>query len=511
MAVETDSEELDEHLATPLNALEDDCLQKALMITVDKDHIDNASKILVKGVETVNVAVMLDRAIEKEARNIHTLLLMVRAAQEDDVGFILTLLGEDVPGYSHPFMEDPLFAYSKGLVAEGRIDRGVLIITANRSRSKLVMAELLMRTNVCEETKTVDWSGLRLDEMDPDWLKLVPWVKELLLNNNEFVTLPENVADYWSNVTKLDLSSNLLKSIPSCLLELPHVKQLNLSNNKLGEIPNVPAWPICLTTLNLSHNMLTNLPSCEAANLLKLDLSHNNFVNVPHCVGNFTKLLSLSLSHNSDILELPDKMGRLKNLTELKLEGLNDIAYPPRQICVTPKDCINFLRSKFLKSKRYYRMKLILVGRQARGKTTLVLRLLGEKVREGKLEATVGVDISEWTFSPQRAKQSFTFNIWDFGGQEEYYATHQCFLTERSLYLLVWNITHGEEGVAELKPWLDNIALRAPNSRVIIVATFYDKVPEADREPGGKAQMLLQKVADLAGEYDSKLQGECLP
>ena len=28
-------------------------------------------------------------------------------------------------------------------------------------------------------------------------------------------------------------------------------------------------------------------------------------------------------------------------------------------------------------------------------------------------------------------------NIWDFGGQEIYYATHQFFLTKRSLYVLV--------------------------------------------------------------------------
>ena len=35
--------------------------------------------------------------------------------------------------------------------------------------------------------------------------------------------------------------------------------------------------------------------------------------------------------------------------------------------------------------------------------------------------------------------------------------THQCFLSTRSLYLVVWNVTEGEEAVAELGPWLHNI------------------------------------------------------
>ena len=41
--------------------------------------------------------------------------------------------------------------------------------------------------------------------------------------------------------------------------------------------------------------------------------------------------------------------------------------------------------------------------------------------------------------------------------QEEYYATHQCFLSNRSLYLVVWAVTDGEDGIDTLGPWLHNI------------------------------------------------------
>ena len=86
--------------------------------------------------------------------------------------------------------------------------------------------------------------------------------------------------------------------------------------------------------------------------------------------------------------------------------------------------------------------------------------------------STVGVDLGIWRYrkdlEPElrgkrrnlKAMKSVTFYTWDFGGQEEYYVTHQCFLSTRSLYLVVWDVEKGEEGVEELGPWLHNIQVR---------------------------------------------------
>ena len=41
--------------------------------------------------------------------------------------------------------------------------------------------------------------------------------------------------------------------------------------------------------------------------------------------------------------------------------------------------------------------------------------------------------------------------------QNEYYATHQYFLSKRSLYLVMWKMTDGEKGIAEMEQWLINI------------------------------------------------------
>jgi len=67
-----------------------------------------------------------------------------------------------------------------------------------------------------------------------------------------------------------------------------------------------------------------------------------------------------------------------------------------------------------------------------------------------------------------RREEDVQLNIWDFGGQEIMHATHQFFLTQRSLYLLVLNGRQGhEDGDAEY--WLQLIQSFGEDSPIIIV------------------------------------------
>ena len=300
---------------------------------------------------------------------------------------------------------------------------------------------------------------------------------------------------------KIDLKHNELATIPHSLLELPSLEELNLSYNQLTEIPNVPEWSPCLSKLNLSHNQLSSLTDKVVARTIHtLNLSHNKFKAVPPCICSFVTLYSLNLSDNPDILTLPAEMGRLKLLTCLYLNNLKDLIDPPRNIHQNAGDCIRYLKSKLRSAKGFFRMKLMLVGQANRGKTTLVKRLQGKDCGN---RATDGVEISEWSFNPSFRRKPYHFSIWDFGGQEEYYVTHQCFLSQRSLYLMLFNLTDGEAGVQELKPWLNNIALRAPWSCVIIVGTHLDEVPVEKRDG---IDALLHRVGGFAVEYSDKLQ-----
>ena len=277
------------------------------------------------------------------------------------------------------------------------------------------------------------------------------------------------------------------------------MEELNLSYNKLREIPRVSEWSSCLLTLDLSHNQLSSIAPKEilATALRSLNLASNKFRSVPLCVCSFTALQILNISCNPDIMILPPEMGQLSSLFELNLEGLNDINDPPKNIQRDPISCIRYLNNKRRCPKSFYRMKLMLVGCANRGKTTLVACLQG---RECGDESTVGVDISEWSYRCSFNKPKFHFSIWDFGGQEEYYATHQCFLSHESLYLLLFNLMHGKEGVRELQPWLNNLALRVPKSCVIIIGTHLDEIRKENVED------ILTLVKDTAEPFQSKLQ-----
>ena len=277
--------------------------------------------------------------------------------------------------------------------------------------------------------------------------------------------------------------------------------ELVLSDNRLSEIPDVAEWSPCLTVLDLSGNNLSNLPlNVVAPAIRSLNLANNLFKYVPICICSFTTLHSLNLSGNPDILMLPAEMGRLCYLSRLNLNGLKDLNDPPKHIQKECRDCIHYLNSKLRSARGFYRMKLMLVGYASCGKTTLVARLQGKEYGD---ESTVGVDVSEWWYRPDVGKKAFHFSIWDFSGQEEYYATHQCFLSQHSLYLLLFNLKHGDKGVEELRPWLNNIALRAPRSCVIIIGTHLDEVPDDER---GEIDALLQRIGTLAGSYNNKLQ-----
>ena len=193
-------------------------------------------------------------------------------------------------------------------------------------------------------------------------------------------------------------------------------------------------------------------------------------------------------------------MGKLNALTRLDLRGLKDLNDPPKNVQKECADCIRYLNSKLRSAKGFFRIKMMVVGLANKGKTTLVCRLQGKDV--GANTATNGVDVSEWLYRHQLRK-TFYFSIWDFGGQEEYYSTHQCFLSQRSLYLLLFNLKDGEKGVQELKPWLNNIALRAPHSLVIIVGTHLDEFSDKER---GEVDVLVHKVDQLSQGFRNKLQ-----
>lgn len=142
-------------------------------------------------------------------------------------------------------------------------------------------------------------------------------------------------------------------------------------------------------------------------------------------------------------------------------------------------DILAYLRDLATAQIVWDRVKLIFVGQEAAGKTSLKRVMVeGKTIRSKNKEAPVtystdGIDISEWT--PPRAPGGTpppTFSTWDFGGQQVFYPTHQLFLTSRSIYICVFDLC--DVNLSRLDYWIKQVKYRAGNPKCFIVGTHID-------------------------------------
>ncbi|MEP6878842.1 MAG: COR domain-containing protein, partial [Nitrosospira sp.] len=140
-----------------------------------------------------------------------------------------------------------------------------------------------------------------------------------------------------------------------------------------------------------------------------------------------------------------------------------------------------------------YEAKLLILGEGGAGKTSLLRRLYqpGQPLPM-EHETTRGITIHRHNFSLKNGRR-FHLNVWDFGGQEIYHATHQFFLTRRSLYLLLDDTRKDHKSVSEegFKYWLELIDLFGGHSPVLIF----------QNEKGGRSKAI--DLAGIKGQHDN--------
>ncbi len=323
------------------------------------------------------------------------------------------------------------------------------------------------------------------------------------------------------------------KLVPE-ICKLTNLVELDISKNNIYNLPDEIGKLINLEILNLSDSQLTVLPT-EIGSLRKLRYllcGENQIETIPEEIGQLQNLEALTFGTyaytfeneqqntvlkirdsylapefvvNNQIRVVPKEILELKKLWSLDFRG-NPLPIPPEILRKTnePQIILNyyFSLSPFVRLKTEQvivdapagpftgalplnETKLLVVGQGAVGKTSIVHRIVSNDFNL-KEDKTDGISISQWHVDGGVLKEivpdlegplsKIKLNIWDFGGQEIMHATHQFFLTKRSLYLLALDarLTQEENRV---EYWLKIIQSFGGESPVLIVGNKTDQHP----------------------------------
>jgi len=387
----------------------------------------------------------------------------------------------------------------------------------------------------------IELQGIQISDISI--LKTKSNLTTLFLNNNQISDI--SVLKTLPNLTRLQSWNNQISDI-SVLKDLPNLTALNLNTNQISDISVLKALPN-LTNLSLSSNQISDISVLKALpNLTELSLGGNKIcdISVLKALSNLRKLtlIDAQISDISVLKALPkltelnlwnnqisdisvlNELLKLKqvelnqnvlkklpeNITEWGLElkwkemlydnfknrvGIylkdNPLEKPPIEILQEGSSAVRiYFKSLQGEERALHEVKALLVGDGAAGKTSLVKQLLNESFDQHESQ-THGISIRDWQVTVEDL--NIKVHFWDFGGQEIMHATHQFFLSKRSLYILVLDGRKEEK----TEYWLKHIKSFGGDSQVLVVLNKLDENPGFDLN----RKFLKDKYPGIVGFY----------
>lgn len=356
------------------------------------------------------------------------------------------------------------------------------------------------------------------------------------LPNLIFLNLERNQIGDWGvrgfakfkNLRSLNLDRNEIGVEGArSISHIPNLTSLSLSRNKIGaKGGRAIAQLKNLTTLNLLGNNLGDEGAQSIAqlqNLTSLNLVENNIgVEGAQAIAQLQNLTSLNLSVNKIGTEgarvLLDSLLSIENINSIRELGLqnNNISeqiLPSEVLEISDAQSILAVYRRFLFSAKHETLqplneaKLLIVGHEFVGKTSLIKYLIDQESCDENEKKTEGVEIREKIdtkiWFPE--SENIILNVWDFGGQLMMHQTHRFFFTQRSLYLIV--LSDRCEDDSSIYTWLKTIRSHGKDSPVIVIINKSDdgkadlKLNEIGLKKAYPNIIYFHRTSCLAGEY----------
>ncbi|MCV6639487.1 COR domain-containing protein [Candidatus Albibeggiatoa sp. nov. NOAA] len=334
----------------------------------------------------------------------------------------------------------------------------------------------------------------------------------LNLNGNGIEAIPSSIF-LLKKLLKLSINNNRIKEIPIKLTKMENLISLDISSNKLSYIPKEISQLQKVTYLNLANNQIQRLPveiihlkdTCQLYThenplvIPPLEISMKGFVEI----SNFFNSLGLSFFEYFDSLENISEKYLLKYIADAiqkekqRQEKIDNFVNSFSGIYPLTEHEIRLFTSSFPKevkidAKIQAEIKVLVLGQGGAGKTSLIKRLIFNNF-DANEKQTHGVNIQDWQIINKDNKETVQLHLWDFGGQETMHATHQFFLSKRSLYILVLDGRKEEKH----EYWLKQIESFGKNSPVLVVLNKIDENPDFEvNQP-----FLRKKYKNIYGFY----------
>lgn len=228
-------------------------------------------------------------------------------------------------------------------------------------------------------------------------------------------------------------------------------------------------------TVSKQGKKMINSSDSRQHSFYKMGVPEKNKPMVHRKLDTGVSALPSEITHLTNLLPVSHWSSQTFHKTGLILESTPLVVPPPEVVAQSIEAIRAFFVDREGGHEEQWISKLLIVGQGGVGKTSLLKRLRNEPF-DPKQSSTHGLQVGPLLLDHPESNIVMTLNTWDFGGQEIYHATHQFFLSNRSLFLLVWNARNGyDEG--RVQYWLDTIQARAPDSPIILVATHTDQRP----------------------------------